>query len=546
MKTIYYTVNNTEQDKEKTDHAGQVLREGGLVAIPTETVYGLAANALDPEAVKAIFTAKGRPQDNPLIVHISDYSQVKALVQSVDERLPALAERFWPGPLTVIMKKSPLVPDVTSGGLDTVAIRMPSDPVAAAIINAAGVPLAAPSANSSGKPSPTKAEHVAADMDGKIDMIIDGGQCDIGVESTVITLVTEPPTLLRPGGVTPEELEEVLGEIKISPAVFESLKEGETAASPGMKYKHYSPAAKVILIKGNLRRTASYVRARNDGSTCVLCFEGEESVFDCPAIIYGRKSDGLSQANGAFDALRRVDEKGFKTAFVRCPDPKGVGLAVYNRLLRSAAFNVVELDTAPCVIGLTGQTGAGKSTVSQWLGERGFIIVDGDILAREAVKQPEVLSALAQHFGEEVIQHDGSLDRKKTAEIAFSTPENTAALNAITHPAITRLAGEAVKSANGSGAKGVIIEAAALIGSPIMKLCDLIASVTAPAAEREKRIIVRDGLTVEEALRRMSAQYGDEYYARYSDIIIKNGSGDDFTVYAEELIKAVDALNEGV
>lgn len=546
MNTIYYRVTDPAADREKIEHAGQILRDGGLVAIPTETVYGLAANALNPEAVKAIFTAKGRPQDNPLIVHISDYSQVEALVEKVDERLPALAKEFWPGPLTVIMKKSPLVPNVTSGGLDTVAIRMPSDPVAAAIIKAAGVPLAAPSANSSGKPSPTRAEHVTADMDGKIEMIVDGGQCDIGVESTVITLVTEPPTLLRPGGVIPEELERILGEIEISPAVFASLKEGETAASPGMKYKHYSPAAKVVLIKGNLKRTAAYVRARDDGSTCVLCFEGEEDAFTCPSIVYGRKDDGLSQANGAFDALRKVDESGFKTAFVRCPDPTGVGLAVYNRLLRSAAFNVVELDTAPCVIGFTGQTGAGKSTVSQWLGKRGFIIVDGDILAREAVKQTDVLAALAECFGDEVILPDGSLNRKKTAEIAFSSPENTAALNAITHPAITRLALEAISSAKSSGAKGVVIEAAALIGSPIMSLCDLIASVTAPAEEREKRIIARDNLTVEEARRRMSAQYDDEYYARHSDIIIKNGSGDDFTVYAEELIKAVDALNEGV
>lgn len=225
MKTLYLK----SQDAEATETAAKILKNGGLVAIPTETVYGLAANALDPQAVKNIFIAKGRPQDNPLIVHVSSLEEIPPLVEKVDPRLNALAEKYWPGPLTVIMKKSSLIPNEVSAGLDTVAIRMPSNPFARAIIKAAGVPLAAPSANASGKPSPTKASHVIEDLDGKIDAVVDGGECSVGVESTVVTLETNPPTLLRPGGITPEQLSEVLGEISISPAVFEKLKSGEKA-----------------------------------------------------------------------------------------------------------------------------------------------------------------------------------------------------------------------------------------------------------------------------------------------------------------------------
>ena len=219
MKTLYLK----SDDKNAVETAAVILKNGGLVAIPTETAYGLAANALDPEAVRKIFIAKCRPQDNPLIVHVSSMEEISPLVEKIDPRLYELAEKFWPGPLTVIMKKSDLVPPEVSAGLNTVAIRMPSHECARAIIAAAGVPLAAPSANASGKPSPTEAAHVAQDLDGKIDAIVDGGECSVGVESTVVTLATDPPTLLRPGGITPEQLISVLGELEISHAVYEKL-----------------------------------------------------------------------------------------------------------------------------------------------------------------------------------------------------------------------------------------------------------------------------------------------------------------------------------
>ena len=257
MQTLKLT--NSKQDIET---AGKLLKDGELVAIPTETVYGLAADALNGEAVANIFKAKGRPMDNPLIVHIADLSQVDDLVAFVPPVLEDLAKAFWPGPLTVILEKSDLIPDEVSAGLDTVAIRMPSHPVARAIIKAAGTPLAAPSANTSGMPSPTTAAHVLHDMDGKISAVVDGGPCEVGVESTVLTLCTRVPRILRPGRVTPEDLFDVLGDVDVDDAVLGQLAEGAVAASPGMKYKHYSPKAEVYIVDGSAEGFAKYVNEK--------------------------------------------------------------------------------------------------------------------------------------------------------------------------------------------------------------------------------------------------------------------------------------------
>lgn len=324
-------------------YAGGIIKQGGLVGFPTETVYGLGANALDSEAVKKIFAAKGRPVDNPLIVHISHLEQWKTLVTEIPENALKLAEKFWPGPLTIILNKLPNVPYETSGKLETVAVRMPSDETARLLIDAAGVPIAAPSANTSGKPSPTAAKHVFDDMNGKIDAIIDGGKCGVGVESTVITLVTETPTLLRPGGITPEMLESVLGEIKIDDAVYSKLKDGVKAASPGMKYKHYSPKAHVALVKGDFDKFKKYISSKKDENIIALVFDGEEKNLDVTAIPYGDENDSASQAQNIFASLREVDKLGATAAYVRYPKKEGVGLAVYNRLIRAAAFEVIEL-----------------------------------------------------------------------------------------------------------------------------------------------------------------------------------------------------------
>lgn len=537
METKLVKIEEIPQCTEQLAEAGKILRRGGLVAIPTETVYGLAANALDSSAVKKIFEAKGRPQDNPLIVHVASTDEVASLVEKVDPRFYELAEKFWPGPLTIIMKKSALVPDTTSGGLDTVAIRMPSNPVANAIIKAAGVPLAAPSANTSGKPSPTTAAHVFDDMNGKIDMIVDGGKCEIGVESTVITLVTNPPRLLRPGGITPEMLREILPDICTDKAVFSKLDNGEKAQSPGMKYKHYSPDANVFLLRGSLENSVKYVDMAADDNSCVVCFDGEADKFRIKAIEYGKENDGLSLAGNVFEVLRSLDDMKISSAFVRCPRPEGVGLAVYNRLLRSAAFKVIDVDSDLTVVGLTGPTGAGKSTVSEFLGENGFYIIDGDLLAKEAVKNKDVLEALALEFGQDIIKEDGSLDRRLTAQRAFATPEKNKALNDITHPAITALTNLELEHARSIGAKYALIDAAALLESPIKDMCDIIACVLAPVETRLERIIARDSITREHALTRINAQHPDSYYISGTDFVIKNRSGDGYKTDALKLIK---------
>lgn len=338
MKTL-----RLSNSKDDIKTAGKLLKQGELVAMPTETVYGLAADALNGDAVEKIFAAKGRPGDNPLIVHIADLSQIEDLVAFVPPVLEDLADAFWPGPLTVILEKSDLIPNEVTAGLDTVAIRMPSHKDARALIKAAGTPLAAPSANTSGMPSPTTAEHVLHDMDGKIAAVVDGGPCEVGVESTVLTLCTRVPRILRPGRVTPENLFDVLGEVELDDAVLAQLEEGAVAASPGMKYKHYSPNAEVYIIKGGAEAFADYVNGRPAEETAALVFDGEESLVQCTTLPFGAAEDPLGQAEHLFDDLRKADELGVKEIYVRYPYEEGVGLAVLNRLLRAAEFRILEV-----------------------------------------------------------------------------------------------------------------------------------------------------------------------------------------------------------
>jgi len=339
MQTLLLNAN----DSKAVQTAAQILKDGGLVGIPTETVYGLAANALSGKAVAKIFAAKGRPMDNPLIVHISEFDQLEKLVKQIPEQAKQLAEKFWPGPLTIILPKSDIIPDEVSAGLDTVAVRFPSHPVARALINAAGLPLAAPSANLSGHPSPTTAAHVMNDLGGKIEAVLDGGACGVGVESTVVTLATNPPRLLRPGGITLEQLRSVLGTVDLDNAVLHPLAVGVRAASPGMKYKHYSPKANVIIINGSFEAYKNYVNNHNMEGTAALCYNGEETDLSVPTVCYGGEKDYDAQARELFDALRKLDDMNVKTVYARCPEPKGVGMAVYNRLTRAAGFEVLSL-----------------------------------------------------------------------------------------------------------------------------------------------------------------------------------------------------------
>ena len=342
MKTQLFT--NTPENIIKT---AEILKSGGLAAIPTETVYGLAADALNGAAVAKIFAAKGRPMDNPLIVHVAEFEDIErfALVREIPEAAKKLAKVFWPGPLTIIMKKGGVIPDEVSAGLDTVAIRLPSHPSARAIIKAADTPLAAPSANLSGSPSPTTAQHVMNDMDGKIDAVFDGGACGVGVESTVITLAEDTPRLLRPGKVTLEELREVLGEVELDSAVLNKLKDGQKAASPGMKYKHYAPKANVILLKCTDDDFINYVNRCGGSGVAALCCDEDVEKLSVKYISLGKRNDYEAHAQRLFDSLRRIDGYGnIVTVYTRLPSTDGVGLAVYNRLIRAAGFEVIDLE----------------------------------------------------------------------------------------------------------------------------------------------------------------------------------------------------------
>lgn len=321
--------------------ASEILKSGGIVGVPTETVYGLAASAYSDDAIKSVFTAKGRPQDNPLIVHIANLEMLECIVCDIPDTAYDCAKAFWPGPFTMVLPKGIKIADSVSGGLDTVAVRFPSEKTICDIINKSGLPLAAPSANTSGRPSPTTAAHVIEDLDGKIDAVVIGGECTVGVESTVVSLVGEKPRLLRPGAVTPEQLKKVLPDLVIDDAVLERLKDGEAAASPGMKYKHYAPKTNAILVEGC---SNSFVKFVNEKTDCAaICFEEEYYNVNIPKMSYGSKRDEITLAQNVFSCLRDIDNLGVKEVYIHAPSKDGVGLAVYNRLIRACGFNVITL-----------------------------------------------------------------------------------------------------------------------------------------------------------------------------------------------------------
>lgn len=342
MKTILLS---PQQDEKAIKTAADLILQGEVVGMPTETVYGLAANALNGDAVAKIFRAKGRPQDNPLIVHIADFEQIYDLCPDVPPQAKLLAEAFWPGPLTMIVPKGDCIPNAVSCGLETVGIRLPSHPLARDLIRAAGVPLAAPSANTSGRPSTTTAEHVLRDMDGKIAAILDGGPCGVGVESTVVTLALDTPRLLRPGGITLEQLETVLGEVEVDRALFEKIGDDVKVSAPGMKYRHYAPKAPVTVVRGDPQKTADYIAEHIDGPTGVLCFDEYKEQFPtCVVECFGSQSDLAAQAREVFDRLRAFDETDVQQIWAQCPSDEGLGLAVANRIKKAAGFHVIELD----------------------------------------------------------------------------------------------------------------------------------------------------------------------------------------------------------
>ena len=341
MKTLLLSA----QAPETASIAADLIQKGELVAIPTETVYGLGANGLDEEAVAKIFQAKGRPQDNPLILHICGPEQIELFCHHIPQSAYDLAAAFWPGPLTLVLPARDVVPRRTTGGLDTVAVRCPDNAVTREIIRLSGVPIAAPSANISGKPSTTTVQHVLHDHDGKIAAIVDGGPCRVGVESTIVDLTEERPRLLRPGGIGPEQLLAVLGDLVVDKAVTAPIDKDAVVKAPGMKYRHYAPAEPVVIVSGSREKAAQYIHRHFTPGDRVLCFEEELPLYaDCAPLSYGKEADVNTLSAGLFAALRELDDPKIHQVFARCPVGGGVAYAVQNRLRKAAAFHIVDAE----------------------------------------------------------------------------------------------------------------------------------------------------------------------------------------------------------
>lgn len=519
METIIF---HPETDKNAIEAAAAILRRGGLLGIPTETVYGLGADGLNEDAVRRIFLAKGRPQDNPLILHVPDAGWLERCCTDIPPAAYALAERFWPGPLTMILPRRDCVPLRTTGGLDTVGVRCPDHPVTRAIIAAADTPVAAPSGNTSGRPSPTCARHMMEDMMGKIDGIVDGGDCAVGVESTILDLTVQPPRLLRPGGLPLEELEAVLGEVAVDKAVRQRLGDGEKAKAPGMKYRHYAPRAAVTVVTGTPRRSAAYIREHLPAGAGVICFDEYAPLF-AGHIVHrlGSQEDKLAQAQHVFDALRTFDDTDVTAIFAQCPDESGLGLAVGNRLKKAAGFHTV--DVSPLVIGFTGPTGAGKTSALRALERLGGLVLDCDAVYHDLLRTDSTLrDAITGAFGQ-VFAPDGTLDRQRLGTVVFSDP---AALDTLNRIIYARLPRELLRRMDESSAPVVGIDAINLMESGLSRLCRRTVAVLAPSEQRVRRIMARDGIPEEYARLRVQAQKDDEFYRTHCTDTLFNDCAD--------------------
>lgn len=355
MKTIIVNVDKEHIDQEAIGQAGNIIKNGGLVAFPTETVYGLGANALDEAASAKIYEAKGRPSDNPLIAHIGNVDMLKSLVKDIPEKAKKLIDKYWPGPLTLIFNKSDIVPKGTTGGLETVAVRFPNHPIAIELINSAGVSIAAPSANISGRPSPTLGEHVIEDMDGRIDMIIDGGMVGMGLESTIVDVTVEPPMILRPGFITKEMIETVIGQVDVDKAILAKPEEGLKPKAPGMKYRHYAPCADYRIYKGEAKLVAkNIIEIANEKSsqgkkTGIITVDEHLALYDGKlnedviVVSLGMLEKPESIANHLFKVLRDFDKMGAEFIFGEAFSEDNVGAAIMNRLTKAAGYNVINV-----------------------------------------------------------------------------------------------------------------------------------------------------------------------------------------------------------
>jgi L-threonylcarbamoyladenylate synthase len=510
-----------------TVRGAEIIRSGGLLAIPTETVYGLGANGLDEAAVARIFQAKGRPQDNPLILHIPDASWLSRYCEDIPPLAYTLAAAFWPGPLTMILKAKDIVPRVTTGGLSTVGMRCPQHPATREVIRLADVPISAPSANTSGRPSCTTAEDVMEDMGGKIEGIMDGGPCTVGVESTILDLTTNPPCLLRPGGLPLEELEEVVGcSIPVDKAVSQQMGAGEKPRAPGMAYRHYAPKAPVTVIQGDPQLGAAYIRKKAGSTTGVICFREFAPLFEgLETQILGSLQNKEEQARNVFDALRHFDGTEVTEIYAQCPDPTGLGLAIGNRMKKAAGFHTITIsaDSPMKLIGITGPTGAGKTTALNELTALGAELIDCDGVYHELVaSSTEMNAALRATFP--VAYETGALDRKALGNLVFGDRAALGKLNEITIFYINAEIERRIEAARQAGLPGVGVDAINLIGSGIQSRCDATVAIVAPEEVRVRRIMARDGISEDYARSRIRAQQPNSFFESGCDYVLNNDS----------------------
>lgn len=532
-------LNTTILSEKEISTAAQLLRQGNLVGLPTETVYGLAANGLDTNAVEQIFLAKGRPADNPLILHVADATWISRYCLEQSEDVQRLTDVFWPGALTLILQRRDNVPDLVTAGLDTVGVRCPNHPLALSLLKEVNVPLAAPSGNTSGRPSPTSAIEMYQDMEGKIPAILDGGPCDVGVESTILDVRGEP-RILRVGGISVEDIERVLGKpVALDPAL-DSKVENLVPLAPGMKYRHYAPEAPVTVVLGE--KSHKWILEHMKDGDGVLCFEEYRDLFSHGVTrTIGKEKDYTTQAQQVFSALRFFDSTDVPRIFTQCPPPEGLGRAVASRLKKAAGFQVVDSEQQLpfTVLGITGQTGAGKTTVLQAVEALGGAVIDCDVLYWSLLQEDKnLIAALVEEFGA-ITTDDGAIDRKKLGNQVFTDGKKLLKLNEITHPVVCEKVKELISTMEHAVTTLVAIDAIALAESGLHALCDHVIAVVAPESERISRIVARDGISEEYAMQRMKAQKSEEFFRECGNTVLENrdSSKEEFFQKAYDILK---------
>jgi L-threonylcarbamoyladenylate synthase len=422
----------------------------------------------------------------------------------------------------MILKRKPIVPDETTAGLDTVGVRCPDHPVTLSIIREAGVPVAAPSANASGRPSCTTAQDVLEDMEGKIEGVVDGGACSVGVESTILDLTCEPPRLLRPGGLPLEELERLIGPIDVDKAVTRALQEGEQPKAPGMKYRHYAPKAPVTVVTGAPDKSAQEILRLVKAGDGVICFDEYARLFEgCEVHTLGPSNDKLAHSQRVFDALRTFDNSSVKQIYAQCPDNRGLGLAVGNRLKKAAGFHIIEAGSTRVVLGLTGGTGAGKTSALNAIRAMGGTVIDCDAVYHEMLESNDDMRNAIHVTFPGVFSLDGKLDRKKLGQEVFADKDRLEQLNAIIYKHIVPEVGRRLAEGD---EQLYAIDAINLQESGLGQLCDRTVAITSPLELRVRRIMSRDNITEQYARLRISAQKPDEFYRSKCDCELNNSA----------------------